>query len=134
MKKCPECDLNYIQDFEEMCNVCAEKLNGGCSIQNHKAKKAVTFAEEFIFENRHAMLRGKNGFKAYNHKGLNVGIVFMTDDDRSPAYECCELCFYPEYHNRYGEWHRFTSHGQKIKWEHMVQQLNRNGIYKCYID
>lgn len=118
MKKCPECDLNYIKDSEVICSICAEQINGRNSIQNHKARS----------------YRGAKGFKAYNSKGQNVGIVYMTNDKRVSAYGYCELCFYEEYHNRYGEWHRFTSHGQKIKWEYMVQQLNQNTIYKCYID
>ena len=42
MKKCPRCELNYIQDDEKLCKVCIREMKGGhkqddfelCSICN----------------------------------------------------------------------------------------------------
>ena len=69
------------------------------------------FAETFKITNEKDYSWRKSGFKAYNSQGKCVGVIFMTDDKRVAAYGNCELCVYPEFKNRYGEWHRIRSHG-----------------------
>ena len=95
-----------------------------CGGGNGKAR-ITYFQEEFTFTMQKAFYRGKIGFQAYNSKGENVGLVFMCDDKRTPAYEHCELCMYPAYYNQYGEWHRIQSHGGRIKWDKLCEILKQ---------
>lgn len=95
---------------------------------------SVYFQEEFIFTNELGYNRGKNGFQAYNSKGENVGIVFMSGDKRTPAYGHCELCMYKPYYNRYGEWHRIQSRGGRIKWDKLCDILKEKETHKVFID
>ena len=136
MKLCPKCNLNWIEDYKEFCTICA---NSESSISNNGIggggkHPAAYFQEEFTFTNEKIFYRGKVGFKAYNSKGQNVGLVFMCDDKRTPAYEHCELCMYPAYYNQYGEWHRITSHSGRIKWSKLCEILKQNTKYKVFID
>lgn len=91
-KKCPKCGLNYITDNGELCTVCRE----GLAVKAAKNLSERVYDETFIFTNEPAKLEGEKGFKAYNSKGVSVGIVFMTKNPKISAYGHCELCFYPE--------------------------------------
>ena len=136
MKLCPKCNLNWIDDKQAICPVCDDQktvqrnhgIGGGAKIST------ANFQEEFTFTNQRAFYRGKEGFQAYNMKGENVGLVFMCDDKRTPAYEHCELCMYPAYYNQYGEWHRITSHGGRIKWSKLCEILKQKTKHKVFID
>lgn len=99
-----------------------------------KMRKHFDFAETFTFTYEAASIRGKCGFKAYNSKGKNIGIVYMTDDKRSPAFGFAELCMLPNYYNTYGEWHRIKSHGGRVDWQVLCERLNKYGKCECYID
>lgn len=90
-------------------------------------------AEEFTFTSEERCGFGiKEGFRAYNNKGEDIGFVFMTNDKRTPSYGCAELRFYKEYKGRV--WLRFTSHGQKIKWIDLKNKILSLGQYRLYID
>ena len=136
MKLCPICQLNWIEDTNTHCEVCenknfAPKNNGGPGGIKHPS---AYFQEFFTFKNESGYHRGKRGFQAFNSNGENIGVVFMTDVHKTPAYGHCELCMYPAYYNRYGEWHRITSHGGRIKWSKLCEILKEKAEYKVFID
>ena len=133
MKKCPICELNWIDDNEEMCSLCQQKAVP-TQTQVHKPKPNVHFNEIFTFKSGDYVYDDKRGFKAYNSKGEHVGIVFMTDDKRVKAYGYCELHFFPNYYNSYGVWHRIKSHGSRIAWGFLCDYLKTHEEYSCYID
>ena len=133
MKKCPKCEVNWIKDDEELCAVCLKDMFPA-KTQVHQIRPNVYFNELFIFKTGDYFYDGKHGFRAYNSQGEHVGIVFMTDDDRGPAYKHCELHCFPEYYSRYGEWHRITSHGNRISWEFLCNVLKTQKEYPCFID
>lgn len=131
MKQCPKCELNWIKDDEEMCEVCYNNLHK--TTQIHKGRTA--FAHEtFTFINEPKRFRGKDGYIAINSKGERVGIIICTDDERTPAFNHCELCFFEDYQSKYGEWHRFTSNGERIKWSFLCDVLKKEGKYSCLVD
>lgn len=135
MKKCPKCELNYIAGDTEMCSECLKALTiVKDNTKSHKPHPVLQFKEEFTFRNEKGECDGLRGYKAYNSKDDNVGIVFMTNDKRIPAYGNCELCIYPKFRYRYGHYHRIKSHGGSIKWETLCTSLKTHSIYKCYID
>ena len=129
MKLCPKCNLNWIEDDEDCCLVCRRNvtIRGGVG-----GRKPIN--EYFIIINQRAFYRQRNGFQAYNSKGENVGIICMCFDKRTPAFECCELCFYEKYHNRYGEWNRIQSNGGRIKWSRLCELLENKDKIKIFVD
>ena len=134
MKKiCPRCELNWIDDADEMCEICRKEITPPTT-QIHKIKPTVYFNETFTFKSGEYLYNGKIGFRAYNSRGEHVGIVFMTDDKRVKSYGYCELHFFPEYYNRYGEWHRLKSHGYRIAWATLYNYLKSHMEYSCFID
>lgn len=135
MKLCPECELNFIDENADFCSVCktAKQRNSSYPVKS-RSSRFVNYDEDFTFTGETAYYKRKYGYKAYNSKGDNVGIVYMTDDKRSPSYEYCELCFYSEYKTRYGEWHRFFTNGCKLKWATLCSILKTNSEYVCHID
>ena len=137
MKLCPKCGLNWIEDKEVLCSVCDQYTESithrGDNVGGRK-HPAVYFKEMFTIKSQMEYYRGKQGFQAYNSKGEKVGIIFMSDDLRTPAYGHCELCIYPAYQNQYGEWHRILSHGGRFKWDKLCELLSQRDEYKMYID
>ena len=99
-----------------------------------KKVKKHSYQEEFTFINTHKSYNRKNGFPAINSNGDEIGIVFMGDDSRTPSYMCCELCIYDDFYNKYGKWHRITSHGNRIKWNDLCATLETNKSIKIFID
>lgn len=134
-KICPVCGINFIEDNAETCSICSQSnrsLRG--LFQNHTPCKNASFGETFTFTAEPGFYRGHYGYRAYNSKDEPVGIVFATDDKRTPAYGCCELCIFSYFWNRYGEWHRILSDGRRIEWKELCEILTNNTVYKCYID
>lgn len=133
MKKCPKCELNFINDAERMCDMCRRSMIP-VQTQIHKEYLKVYFNETFTFKCGVYWYNGKQGYKAYNSKGEHVGIVFMTDDRRTVAYGYCELHFFPKYYKRYGEWYRIRSNGSRILWSFLSDYLKTHKEYQCFID
>ncbi len=130
--KCPKCGLNYITEGEEFCDVCTnEKIK---ETQEHKQRPNVYFDEIFTFTNKKVWCRNHYGYEAYNSQKVLVGVVFMTDDKRTPAYGNCELCFYPEFEKRYGVWHRFKSNGYRLPWKTLCERLKNERSCSYFID
>lgn len=102
--------------------------------QKNNTKRKLQYNEYFVIKNERKSYRNKTGFKAYNNSNEEIGIVFMCDDERTPAFQHCELCVYQEYVNKYGEWHRIKSHGARIKWQSLCEILNKQKSYKLFID
>ena len=135
MKLC-SCGLNWIDDTVDCCEVCNKTQ---LSLKQGKGKSGIKhpmacYSEEFTFTKEKNYYRGKNGFEAYNAKGENVGLVYMCDSMKTSSYGHCELCIYPAYHNRYGEWHIIYSNGGRIKWERLCEILEKKPQYKVFID
>ena len=78
--------------------------------------------------------RGKSGFEAYNYKGQNIGLIFKTDDKRTPAYGNIELCVYKSYQLQYGEWRRIKSQGVRIKYSYLCKVMENNDEYVIDVD
>ena len=134
--KCPRCELNYIKEEEKFCSSCLSEINNKkrTRVQTINGKGYKLFQEYFTFKNIMKSYRGKTGFVALNSENEEIGIVFMCDDKRTPSFENCELCIYSKFQNRYGEWHRIKSNGERIRWEHLEEILKSQGLYKVYVD
>lgn len=135
-KKCPKCELNYIRDDEELCSECkcSNANTTRFGTQNHRPRTPAYFNEDFTFRNETVCCDGTYGFKAYNSQNINVGIVYMTYDKRSPSYGSCELLIFERYRNIYGKYHRFTSYWNKLNWNTLCAHLSTDSQYTCHID
>lgn len=133
-KKCPICEINYILENEEKCEVCKEKIMYDKNNIVNKGRKTNPIAEKFTFKNEKVFYRGKNGFQAYNEKGENVGLVYMCDDKRWAAYGKCQLCIYGEYQKEYGQWRIVKSHGAFFDWVELCNYFTSKESVVMYLD
>ncbi len=117
----------------ENCNIIKEGIKAMHTTKKGEKGLKRKYCEYFTINNIQKVFRGKKGFPAINSKGQEIGIVFMGDDKRR-NYGNCELCMYEKYFDTYGQWHRFTVNGQKIKWEDLVQRLNIENSIKLFIE
>ena len=127
--------INYKDIPEPKYNIEKEETFSSHKIKSSSiAKRTLQYDEEFVITSERKDYRRKSGFKAYNSKNEQIGIVFMCDDPRTPAFEYCELCVYKEYVNRYGEWHRIKSYGTRIKWNRLCEILSKQQSFRLFID
>lgn len=137
-KKCPVCDMNWIDESEEICSVCAEERNhstvsrGGANKKgnppNRDKELTVTIVEVL------GVARGKVGYLAYDKNNRNVGVVFMSDDKRTARYGNSELCFYEKYESELGSWRTIKINGGYFLFERLKEILSREGKYVCTTD
>ena len=67
MKKCPKCELNYIKENEELCNVCYS----ASTLTKHKIKEpSVYFMPEHILERKFLEYLEEAGYKMFTPSGL----------------------------------------------------------------
>lgn len=134
--QCPICGINWMKETEGCCKICAQKPQNNGNMGGGGGGKHPTafFNEYFTFTNEVARLEGESGYKAYNSKGENVGIVFETTGAHTFADGHCELRMYPKYYNRYGKYHRIKSNGGRIKWSKLCEILSNKGKYTIFID
>ena len=116
--------------------VTKEKTSAGQTSNKKPTKLHVRkpLCETFTFTDELTHHHKADAYKAYNSANENVGYVFMTDDQRTPAYGHCELHFYPDYQDRYQEWRRMTSNGERIKWETLCEKLKAEGRCEYFVD
>lgn len=125
------------RDFDGGADMMMEKKTSAGQTSNKKPTKLHVrkpLCETFTFTDELTHHHKADAYKAYNSANENVGYVFMTDDQRTPAYGHCELHFYPDYQDRYQEWRRMTSNGERIKWETLCEKLKAEGRCEYFVD
>jgi hypothetical protein len=133
--KCPICELNYMLEGQEMCEDCLKKAESKkFATQVHKTNDLVSFGKIFVFVNENKIYGKEKGFLAFDDRKRQVGIVFMTSDKRSPAYEYAELKIYSQYENEYGRYHKIKSNDIRIKYDFLCEVLTSKGRYECFVD
>ncbi len=93
-----------------------------------------TFGENFTVKCELEEYKKKLGYKVYNSRNQNIGIVFSCDDKRATAYGCCEICVYDGFRSTYGQWHIIRSHGEYVKYDEFRKKLISNSELKIFID
>ena len=88
----------------------------------------------FVFTNEETNHKKAAAYEVYDSMDNNIGHVFMTHDERTPAFGHCEIFFYPEYRDKYQEYRRITSNGKRIKWDDLCERIKTEGKCKYFID
>lgn len=99
-----------------------------------KMRRRYTFGENFTVKCELEEYKKKLGYKVYNSRNQNIGIVFSCDDKRVTAYGCCEICVYDGFRSTYGQWHIIRSHGGYVKYDEFRKKLISNSELKIFID
>lgn len=79
--------------------------------------------------------KGEEYILVYDNKGRCVGVVFEHFERRgSPANGQAEICFFDNYYNEFGKWHRMFiggyQGGERIKYSNFETQIAEHGSYK----
>ena len=106
-----------------------EDLNNGV-----KKSRRYAFGENFTVKCELEEYKKKLGYKVYNSRNQNIGIVYSCDDKRATAYGCCEICVYDGFGSTYGQWHIIRSYGGYIKYDELCKQLKTSGEIKIFVD
>ena len=92
------------------------------------------FGEIFTIKCEIEEYKKKLGYKIYNSKNENIGIVFSCDDARLTAYGCCDICVYDGFRQVYGQWHIIRSHGAYIRFNELSEKLKSSKEIKIFVD
>lgn len=76
----------------------------------------------------------KNGYLAYDERGRNIGIVFMSDDKRTARYGNAEILFFKKYKNEFGVWRVIRRHRAFIPYDYLQDVISRYGKYTVTTD
>ena len=76
----------------------------------------------------------KNGFLAYDENGKNIGLVFMSDDERTYRFGNAEILFFNEFQNQLGVWRIIKIKGHYLPFKNLEKVLQKNNEYSCITD
>lgn len=131
--KCPRCELNYMQEGEEMCSICFQELLGlKHSGAARNSAVGIVPSEKFTVKNEYLHFVF-DGLKLYNSKDENVGIAFATDNN-CPSDGNLEFHFYQQFENKYGSWHRVRVNNVAVPYDFVVKQVSKSGEYSLIVD
>lgn len=71
----------------------------------------------------------KCGYMAYDMAGRNIGIVFYSDDKRTPRYGNSEFLFFAPLREEYGVWRTIKINGAYFMFERLEQILENQTEY-----
>ena len=81
-----------------------------------------------VISNQQVRRGGKIGYLTYDTNGNNIGLVFMSDDERTARYGCAEIMFFSEYHKQYGYW-RVINIGERLPFSTLEKILREKESY-----
>lgn len=135
IKKCPRCELNYIADGQDVCDVCAQELQWSkSSDKSHKPLHSFP-TKEFIIKNTISSIELETGYDFYDLSGRKLGVVFATHDKKDgPAYGKCEMCFYHQFEDEFRHYHRFKINGERMDFAILQTYLTTHNEKRIVID
>ncbi len=137
-KKCPVCDMNWIDEFAKICSVCAEKgshnvgSRGGANKKGNPPNRDKELTVTIV--QARGVVRGKVGYLVYDKGDRNIGVAFMSDDKRTARYGNSELCFYEQYELEHGSWRTIKINGEYFPFERLKEILNKQERFVCTTD
>lgn len=137
-KKCPICEMNWVDETTEICPVCEEERNhrasgyGGINKKGNPPNRDKELT--VIIVQTLGVARGKVGYLAYDKGNRNIGVVFKSDDKRTARYGNSELCFYEKYESEHGSWRTIKINGGYLPFERLQDILSKQEKYVCTTD
>lgn len=103
-------------------------------VNTFEIKRGISPQTEFAIKG-FKVYKGEEYILVYDNKGRCVGVVFEHFERRgSPANGQAEICFFDNYYNEYGKWHRMFvggyQGGERIKYSNFQMQIAKYGFYK----
>lgn len=83
MKKCPRCELNYIEDDEEMCDVCYETIERN---ENPKYDRRIMAKNEVGEDKIHNGITATQIFQSVRYLTYKYGEYSIYDTDNTMSY------------------------------------------------
>lgn len=76
----------------------------------------------------------KNGFLVYDENDKNIGLVFMSDDERTYRFGNAEILFFNEFKNELGVWRVIKIKSNYLPFKQLEKILQTNNEYICITD
>ena len=76
----------------------------------------------------------KNGYLVFDKTDRNIGIAFMSDDERTSRYGNSELMFFKEYKTEFGRWRTFKVQGEYYMYNILESKLADKGQVEIVLD
>lgn len=133
MKKCPKWELNWIQDTQDLCDVCRRDVTDTPPGPHQPLHDFPT--RDFIIKNSISSIGIETGYDFYDLQGKKLGVVFATHDKKnSPAFGKCEMCFYSQYEKDFRRYHRFKISGERMDFEVLKMYFETHDEKRITID
>ena len=139
-KKCPICELNWIEESAEMCDVCAKQTHPGGNASNGdgriftkpEAQICYIFTlKKTIYPNKHC----NSTIYGYTIADKDKKLLGVIWEDNSEGDHRAVIRYINEHEDRYGTWHKISSHGKKISTYYIEEALyNAMKEDKAYIE
>ncbi|MCL2061455.1 MAG: hypothetical protein FWH03_02405 [Firmicutes bacterium] len=79
--------------------------------------------------------RRKTGFLIYDEQNRNIGIVFMSDDERKDCkYGMSEILFDENFEKEFGTWKIIKINRAYLSFDKLKEIMSKNERYTLYID
>lgn len=136
MKKCPKCEINYINDNENLCSICSGSQTSSSSNKHYVTGDSNIFDEALSIRIKAQMsvVRSKCGYDVFDMSGNILGVVFESDDPETARYKMAEIAFLPHLEKKYGGWRVIKINGGYLPFERLKHILAEKHEYVCTTD
>ena len=76
----------------------------------------------------------KNGYSAFDQNERLIGIVFMSDDERTVRYGNAEILFLKKFEHEFGTWRIIKQNGVYLPFEKLETILKTKQSFICLTD
>ena len=137
-KKCPRCDLNWIDEKEDLCEVCKKEL--GIGVYKTKSTYPSPFPMEITIKQSDTDTikplgnnPGREGYILYGADGTAYGVVFHTFEGTDREQDRVEIRYYNDLTDQYGFWHRLDLPTGEFRWSYLERVLQQYGVFTGYV-
>lgn len=136
MKKCPKCEINYIDDDKELCPVCSGSQTLSSSNKHYATGDSNIFDDALSIRIKAQMsvVRSRCGYDVFDLFGNILGVVFESDVPGTARYKMAEIAFLPSLGKQYGDWRVIKINGGYLPFEHLKRILSKKDEYVCTTD
>lgn len=134
MKLCEKCQLNLIEDDADFCVLCAgESLQKRVQTTNFNDFELTVVRGKIPTRLKEIKANaGDRGILVYDQSRTLIGLVWRHGEVGSPSDGRAEICFYDDYDDPYGKWHRMSINEQPLMYDRLNEILDFDGQLTYY--